>query len=154
MSGSWRFSRYEHARKLSVVKEADIATFKWINKNIKDNNYFIGRVEFANTSFLIDASLYLTYFCEKDILLNFVPSEIFNRDKNDDIELYKKWIHGFGKESTIRELLDKNITYVYLGKYPYFGDGGISRDSLEKYREYYKLIYDKDGATIWKISVF
>jgi len=153
LSGIWRLDKYLHAKKRSVVKDDDMKAFEWINKNIKDNKFFIGRVEFAaGTSFLTDASLYLPYFCNKDILLNYVSSDNFNRDNKEDIKLYKSLIENFGDTEIIEKIVQKNIKYIFLSKKPVFGDGGINNNTLEKYSYYYRKIYDNKGTTIWEIT--
>ncbi len=152
LSGLWRLDKYENARKRSVVSKDDIKAFHWINRNIKDNMFFIGRVAFTSTSFLTDAALYIPYYCNKDILLNFVGTENFDRDNKNDIQLYKTWISDFGKKETIEKLLIKNIKYIYIAKKSVFGNGGLKQEDLEKYKDLYKKIYSHKGTTIWKIN--
>jgi len=152
ISGLWRMDRYLNARNLSVVGRADIEAFNWINKNIKDDNFFIGRVGFSSTSFLTDAALYLPYYCDKDILLNFVATEKFYRDNKEDIALYKSWVDDLGNKDAIKQILKRSIRYIYLSNKSVFSSGGLSNDYFEKKKDLYEKIYGANQIGIWKIK--
>lgn len=152
ISGSWRINKYFEAKKYSVVKKEDIKAFEWINKNIMDNKYFVGRIEFLNTSFLTDAALYLPYYCDKDIFLNFVRTKNFNRENNEDIELYKDWVKNLNRKISVNRLLKKHIKYIYLSNKPVFGWGYLKKEYLDNNKELYEKIYSKNNIGIWKIK--
>ncbi len=152
ISGLWRMDRYLNAKNLSVVSEADIEAFDWINRNIKDDSFFVGRVGFTSTSFLTDAALYLPYYCEKDILLNFVATENFHRDNREDIQLYKSWVDDLKNKDSIKKLLKRKIRFIYLSNKSVFGSGGLRNDYFDKHKDLYEKIYGENQIGIWEIK--
>jgi len=142
-----------HVRYLSVVKDADIEAFNWIEKNIDSDKYIlpanIGGFG-NNQNFIFDSLLYLRAFTTREEVLGFVQGNKINDNENLR-KLYLELSNNVGNEATIKKLLDNNIIYIFDGSYKPWEEGYINSAEFEKYPDNYVKIYSRNDVEIYQI---
>jgi len=144
-----------HVRKFSVVREADLEAFQWIEDNIEQNQYILPANIYGfelNQNFVYDSLLFLRAFTNNEEILGFVQGDkIYEYDYLR--ELYIKLSKNLEDKNTIQELLDNNIIYIYDGSIKPWGEGYINSTDFESFPNIYKKVYNKDGVEIYEITL-
>ncbi|MGK5086060.1 hypothetical protein WDW86_00745 [Bdellovibrionota bacterium FG-2] len=145
------YDAFTGSQHLSPVSQADLKAFAWIRNNTDENDYFLpANIVFTNgVSFQTDASMYLKVFAQRQEFLGFTAGDVFEDQNSHDIMIFRKLAGDLTSRDALTELRQRNVRYVYLGAYHYWGEGIVD---WEKYPSYYKKVYDNDGAKIFKID--
>jgi hypothetical protein len=153
---SYLYRRFNRVRIYSVVQEADLEAFEWIDNNLPPNSRFlpahIRDISFDSHRFIYDSILYMKAFTNSYEVFSFVHAErLPNRG-----ELAKKYlllIEEPENNTLLKEFTDSQIYYVFSGSARPWGCGDVPCDFFELYPETYSVIYDKDGVKIYEITV-
>ncbi|MGK5086072.1 hypothetical protein WDW86_00805 [Bdellovibrionota bacterium FG-2] len=145
------YTPFSQGRRLSPVTRADMDAFAWIKNNTKETDHFLpANIVLAHgVAFQTDGSMYLKVFAQRQELLGFTAGDVFEDQNPHDIELFQKHARDLTNPDVLKEYQARNINYVYVGPYHYWGPGIWD---LEKHPVLYQKVYDHDGAKVFKIN--
>lgn len=144
------FVPFEAARRLSPVRAADIRAFDWIRANTPPDARFLPvNVLFTHgVAFETDASNYLKFFAGREEILGFTAGDYFEDQNANDIALFREFAKSPGHPGVVKAFLDRGIEWVFKGSYAPWGESEIP---VQEYPETYRLVYESDGAKVFRI---
>lgn len=149
------FSNFDRIRICTLVREADIKAFEWINENLPSGSRFlpanIGDIAASNQTFVQDSAIYLKAFTHSYELFGFV----YGNELPNEFELRQTYLSLIGdptNQSIMKEFTSSGVSYVFSGVSRPWGCGDIQCDLFDNYPNYYEKIYDIDGVKIYEIK--
>jgi len=134
----------------SLITEADLDAFGWIEKNTNQSDIFLNDV----------SGKYIPAVSYRPVLFPHIPAnyhnELYEAYNLSDFYTYEENLTtirtlNFDSKrfySDINNLKERNVKYVYIGK-EYFRKRALEPEMFEN-KDYLK-VYDKDGVRIYKV---
>lgn len=150
------YNQFINAKKLSVVTQADLNAYQWINQNIPSNKYFLPTSATCLTCphepYLLDGAMYLKVFTKSEDCITSWSGNYCSFFNKKYLDAYQKLIKDPNNTDITNIFTQDNISYIYNGSYKPWGNEGLDVNILLKYENIYSKIYDQNNVQIFKIK--
>lgn len=143
----------DYQRDFNLVEDSDIQVFEWMNNNLpKGSGILINAFNPSNRKSVVfagDSGAWLEVYTDFNITMPF--SSFSSKTTHENFSIYSKLFENPESCSVIESLLEKNISYYYLGsRSPFSEQIIISEELIEK--GLYEIIFEKGDSKLYMIN--